>query len=292
MKETCCWRSRCSPAAGAPRRDGEADRGRGLLAHGSGGTEHDAAGEDGRLTAVVRRHLLLGGVDEHRGAAPAAGPIDGRHGACRVGLDGREGRAGCGRGRREGRAARVRGAQAVRGRAGAADRGAGHARERVERRTEPARGLVGGDAVNHREQLVDLALGRRRDVRGGRPHGRRAPGGAEEDVAGVDEEVELEGADGRRERGEPVVPLDARGGAGVVDRARGDARRKGERAAARAAARGPRGGVEGGEVHVELVAELDEGTRGAEAREGRGKEGDGPVGGGGKGGRHCVDGGK
>lgn len=63
-------------SAGGGGRCGAGGHGRGL---DGAAAEHDTAGEDGRLPAVVRRDLLLRRIDEHAGLARALAAALTRH---------------------------------------------------------------------------------------------------------------------------------------------------------------------------------------------------------------------
>lgn len=174
--------------AGGGGRCGAGGHGRGL---DGAAAEHDTAGEDGRLPAVVRRDLLLGRVDEHAGLARALAAALARHAVCglvvhigcrrerggrgdggeraagRGGLVGEEGEGGRGDGGRARGRARVaeRGCGGGEGRGGRGELGRvgdddlrRHGGELLEDGGEPGRGahLVG---EHGEERVVLLAVG-------------------------------------------------------------------------------------------------------------------------------------
>lgn len=114
--------------------------------------EHDTAGEDGRLPAVVRRDLLLGRIDEHAGLARALAAALTRHAVCGLAVH-----IGCRRergGRRDGgeRAAGRGGFVGEEGEGGRGDGGRARGRARVAERGACGCG-GGGEARGGRGEL-------------------------------------------------------------------------------------------------------------------------------------------
>lgn len=115
--------------------------------------EHDTAGEDGRLPAVVRRDLLLGRVDEHPSLARALAAALARHAVRGLAV-----RIGCGRGRERG--GRGDGGERAAGRGGLVGQegeggrgGGGRTRGRARVAERGACGCGGGEGRGGRGEL-------------------------------------------------------------------------------------------------------------------------------------------
>lgn len=286
------------------------------LGSGAHSAEHDSACQDGRLAAIIVRHLLLRLVDEDAGlprTLPTREPGLGlllrrRRGAAmrrgRQGGAGLVGGGGADGGERESRAgaggarARVHGTKGV-GRRCRRAGWCGDRRELLQHGSQPRR--LAHLVRDHREDLLVLvlvglqqllreahALRQRRLQCSGReflrPDGQeladlaRVPvAETNGDAAGVDEEVELDAA----KSGDPLRPLNVRGLASVVDGARRE-RAGGERqaAASRTAKRlggNPRRRELRSQVRLEGKLQLDDSRGRVLLNEGAREVGDGIV---------------